>query len=63
MLHLLVIIKDNLLFEAKTAKTAKDLEFMFLDEVKGYGVVPTDVDYENGYIQLECGTTICMTHV
>jgi hypothetical protein len=38
----------------------EDAERRFMKTVSKYGVEVTDVDMENGYVELECGTTICL---
>lgn len=63
MNYLLVVIKNNILDRIDVASTEIELERMFDKECSNYSVEALDSDYENGYIELECGTTICMTHV
>ena len=63
MIHMMVIVKENMLVSVTQAFSEQQLETLFAEEIKQYGVEATDVDYENGYVELECGTTICMTHV
>lgn len=57
----LITIKNGTVDTAVIQKNALDLEKSFKEEVEQYGVEPCDVDFDNGYIELECGTTICMT--
>ena len=60
MIHLMIIVKENMLTDVIKASSMATL---FAETVKQYGVEATDVDFENGYVELECGTTICMTHI
>ena len=63
MIHLMIIVKENMLTDVIKASSEAKLETLFAETVKQYGVEATDVDFENGYVELECGTTICMTHI
>lgn len=57
----LVILRNGLVEENYWLQSESDLENAFKREVEAYGVEPTDIDYDNGYVQLGCGVTICMT--
>ena len=61
MTPVLITIKNGIVDTAVIQKNALDLEKSFKEEVEQYGVEACDVDFENGYIELECGATICMT--
>jgi len=59
MIPSLVTIINRLVDSLVIARDGKHLEKLFLKEVSEYGVEPTDIDYDNGYIDLE-DATICM---
>jgi|JI9StandDraft_1071089.scaffolds.fasta_scaffold137602_3 hypothetical protein len=61
MLHVLITVRNNVVHNAVVAADSDELEEMFKKEVSTYGVEATDVDLEEGYIELE-DATICMTH-
>lgn len=63
MVLLVVVNKDNAVHDINAYKTVEEQEKGFEDECLGYGIMPCDANYENGYIELECGTTICITSV
>ena len=57
----LVVIKNNVVFKASICKNAEDLEEKFKAECSDYGVEACDTNMDDGYMELECGTSICMT--
>jgi hypothetical protein len=60
---LLVVIKNNVVKSAVLYKSAEQLEKAFTEECFSYGVEPTDANFDNGYMELEDGTSINMTWV
>ena len=58
---ILIVLKDNLVHSAVICKDKEDLEEKFKEECSDYGVEACDENMDNGYMQLECGTSICMS--
>jgi len=61
LIPVLITIKDNVVQEAMICKSAKQLEQKFKKECLDYGVCPNENNYDDGYMLLEDGTSICMT--
>ena len=57
---ILVVIKNNVVDIAIVCKSAEQLEKRFTNECKSYGIEPVDYNFDDGYMQLEDGTSICM---
>ncbi len=62
-MQLLIIIKDNVVDTIKKATDGNDLERLFTDECRSNDIIPVSENYENGFIELPDGTSICMTSV
>lgn len=60
---LLVYNRDNVVAEIIKCESVAELENKFGEEITGYGIEPTDNDYDNGYFEFEDGLTICMKTV
>lgn len=58
----LVTVKDGVVHSMATCQSGEELELAFTEECEAYGVTPNDVNFDDGYMELECGTTICMVH-
>ena len=58
---LLVTIRENVVYNVVSYMTSDHLERAFITECEAYGVVPCDANFDNGYMELEDGTSICMT--
>ncbi len=56
----LITTKHNTINEVIICNSPEQLEKRFKKECKNYGVVPTNINYEDGYMQLEDGTNIYM---
>lgn len=63
MIRAVIVIKDNVVFDATYFDTPEEQEAYFAAECAEYGVEATDADFEDGYIELECGTSICLTTI
>lgn len=61
MTPILVIIKNNVVDSVIVCRDSSDMETLFAQECSDYGVEACDVNYEDGYMELEDGTSICMT--
>ena len=61
MIPILVVIKNNVVDTATVCRNAEDLEALFAQECSDYGVEACDVNFDDGYMELEDGTSICMT--
>lgn len=61
MTPILVVIKNNVVDSATICRDAEDLETLFAQECSDYGVEACDVNFDDGYMELEDGTSICMT--
>jgi hypothetical protein len=61
VVYLVVTIRENVVYEVQWASTSENMERLFHDECSKWGVEPTDVNYDDGYMELEDGTSICMT--
>lgn len=57
---LLVVIADSVVKNIYRCETSEQLELAFKAVCDECSVVPTDADYENGYIETHDGS-ICMT--
>lgn len=58
---LLITVKNNVVHSIIGADNFEFLEESFKRECSKYGLVPEDADFENGYIELPDGGSICMT--
>jgi hypothetical protein len=61
VVYLVVTIRENVVYEVQWASTSENMERLFRDECTKWGVVPSVVNYDDGYMELEDGTSICMT--
>lgn len=57
----LITIKNGVVHENVFVTDGVELEKLFTVEVKKYGIEPYDALYDDGYIELEDGTAICMS--
>lgn len=57
----LIINKDNFVKEFYLFDNGDELEKAFAKTCEDFGVDSCDRDFENGYIEFEDGTTVCMT--
>jgi len=57
----LVVIKNNVVHQMTCARNAEELEALFSHEIREHGIEPYDTLYDDGYIELEDGTSICMS--
>lgn len=58
---LVVVIKNNVVDQVYLCQSAEEQQSVFVDEAEDYGVAVCDAHFEDGYIELECGTSICIT--
>jgi hypothetical protein len=58
---LIIVNKENAVYETFLCKDSAQQESIFTQECQAYGVEPSEADFDNGYIELECGTTLCIT--
>ena len=61
MVPLLVTIKNNVVFSVVICKDGEDLEEKFKKECENYGVEANDCNFDDGFMELEDGTSICMS--
>jgi len=57
---ILIESKSGIVSNVVIAKNEEHLEELFTQLCEDYGVIPVDENFENGYIELECNTSICM---
>ena len=62
-MFLLIQNLDNLVTDVRTFTDKGDLEDAFTAECFLFGVEANDTNFELGYMELECGRTICMCEV
>jgi hypothetical protein len=62
-MNVMTITVDNLIQQIYSFESAEAMEAGFTVTCADYGVEATDADFENGYMELECGTTICINSV
>lgn len=60
---LLIVIRENVVQEITSYASTENLEEAFVLECEAYGVEPCDENFDDGYLELEDGTTICMASV
>ena len=62
-MHVMTITYDNLIQDIYGFGSAEEMESAFRTACSDYGVEPTDVNFDDGFIELECGHSICMNFV
>ena len=60
MTIMVATLRDNIVQEAKKFDTEEEQQDYFTKECEQYDVVACDVHFDQGYIEIECGTTICL---
>lgn len=61
MIPILITIENNLTKSAVCARSGVHLEELFKRKCADYGVEACDKNFEDGYMELENGISICMT--
>ena len=61
--YLLITNKDNIVKTVESFSSPEVLEVAFQQECDEYGIQVQDENFDDGYIELECGTSICMVHI
>jgi len=59
-MKIVTVLKDNVVQEIFSFDTTEAQEEAFGEICADYGVEAVDADYDNGYLELECGTTVCI---
>lgn len=60
MTHLVVILKEGVVFESWECRDPKHQEGFFRYQCDQHGLCPLLVDYDAGYVELPDGTTMCI---
>lgn len=60
-MSLLVVIKNNVVNSIFECDSSTQLEEAFKGACQANGCQPDEVDFENGYKDLPCGCSVCMT--
>lgn len=56
----LAIIKNGVTHSTTICNDGEELERLFMATCSSYGVEAVDENFDDGYMELECGTSICM---
>jgi hypothetical protein len=62
-MYVMTITVDNLIQQIYSFESSEEMETGFATTCADYGVEAVDADFENGYMELECGTAICINSV